>query len=379
MHRSVRAIGIAVVISAWLVCGLNCKPSGPPEASCKVAIEGPQGEVGFGVETRLQATEVCGGRPTGGLIHWSTGATGPELKLKTPTAEERLVVNSRAGVLPVSADQAVLRITASTAQAASDFGIMLAHRHSGLTSVPLGVGIYVYGGPGGSVQRFEAAKSGRHPIRDAATGFETRLMAGRPDQVPMDCARSDCHSDLAAAHATTRHGSALSRALHTPPRGHDPKCLKCHAVAAEKGIPGGFLDVAEQLGFGSFPQRSMTFDELPSPMRRLGNVGCLACHGPGRIPEPAERAIEYSAGVCAQCHDAPPRYATVRDWRSSRMSQLPADALKTGCANCHTAQGFVARLKGRTAEISGHRRAGHLRRVPRSSWSRIAEHAFRSG
>src|SRR4051794_12215339 len=159
VHRSVRTIGIAALMIAALVCGFACKPSGPPEAACHVRIEGPEGEVGFGAEARLQAIEICGGRPTGGAIHWSTGAIGPELKVTTPSAEERLIVNSRPGVLPISADQAVLRITASTGQASSDFELVLAHRHSGLTSVPLGVGIYVYGGPGGSVQRFQAAKS----------------------------------------------------------------------------------------------------------------------------------------------------------------------------------------------------------------------------
>src|SRR5262249_54032406 len=147
------------------------------------------------------------------------------------------------------------------------------------------------------------------------------------------------------------HATALARALLHPPRGQDSHCIRCHAVAAEPGIPGGFFDVATQIGFSSIPGRAMSWDELPRDLQRLGNVGCVACHGPGRIPEAEARAAEYSVGICAQCHDAPPRYAVVREWRSSRMALLPTEALRPGCMGCHTAQGFVARTEHWNKEI----------------------------
>jgi predicted CXXCH cytochrome family protein len=341
-----------MVRAALLALGLvSCGSGRKHEKGCRLDITGPTGEVGFGAEVELRATETCDGPPSGAPIVWSTGAAGSVLRLRTPTAEERLLLGSRPGILPVSADQGYLRVEARAGGATSEFELLLAHRHSGLPSIPVGVGVYVYGGAGGSIQRFEAPHSGRFPVKDAATGFEVPLMAGRPDVVPQDCGRPDCHASEAAAHQRTRHASALERALGAPPRGHDARCQRCHAVGAEPGIAGGFFDVAEQVGFRPFPARAMTWEELPRDLRRLGNVGCIACHGTGKIPEPAERALEYSVGVCAQCHDAPPRYAIVRDWRASRMSQLPRETLQPACAGCHTAQSFVARLRHREVRI----------------------------
>jgi hypothetical protein len=81
-------------------------------------------------------------------------------------------------------------------------------------------------------------------------------------------------------------------------------------------------------------------------LRRLGGVGCTACHGPGAIPERSGRWAILRTDVCAVCHDAPPRYPHVADWRRTRMSRADAEpATRVGaCATCHTTVGFLASL-----------------------------------
>ena len=72
----------------------------------------------------------------------------------------------------------------------------------------------------------------------------------------------------------------------------DPSCVKCHVVGF--GEPGGYL-------------RSMA-DE-----KRLINVGCESCHGPGSehmkvrsLAPPGEDVLlkmrPVGAGQCVQCH-----------------------------------------------------------------------------
>jgi len=82
---------------------------------------------------------------------------------------------------------------------------------------------------------------------------------------------------------------------------------------------------------------------LPRDLRRLGGVGCLACHGPGAVPAATARWAILRSDVCATCHDAPPRYGHVAAWRSSAMARADADARTRAapCARCHTTQGFL--------------------------------------
>src|SRR6185503_16115716 len=78
--------------------------------------------------------------------------------------------------------------------------------------------------------------------------------------------------------------------------------------------------------------------------RRLGGVGCLACHGPGALPEASGRWSLLRADVCATCHDAPPRYGHVAAWRATGMARADRDARTRApaCARCHTTWGFLA-------------------------------------
>jgi hypothetical protein len=101
--------------------------------------------------------------------------------------------------------------------------------------------------------------------------------------------------------------------------------------------------VALELGLGQLP---LEHDELPRALRRLGGVGCAACHGPGAIPEPSGRWAILRSDVCAVCHDAPPRYGHVMALASSRMGHADHSAEvrdKPACARCHTSWGALGR------------------------------------
>jgi predicted CXXCH cytochrome family protein len=125
--------------------------------------------------------------------------------------------------------------------------------------------------------------------------------------------------------------------------GYDPGCAAvCHALGEPGLADGGWHDVARELGISTAaPGR---WAAVPRALRRLGGVGCAACHGPGAIPEASARWSILRAEVCATCHDAPPRYPLVAGWRSSRMARADAapGARAEGCRDCHTTAGFLA-------------------------------------
>src|SRR4051794_26145320 len=104
---------------ALLVAAVSCARK-KADPSCRVVIEAPTRELGFGADVELRAREECDGKATGAPIRWSTGATGNVVHLRTPSAEERLLVTPRAGVLPVSADQADWRVSASAGAVSSE-------------------------------------------------------------------------------------------------------------------------------------------------------------------------------------------------------------------------------------------------------------------
>jgi hypothetical protein len=189
---------------------------------------------------------------------------------------------------------------------------------------------------------FEPDAPGRWVLADEA-GKTLRVRAGLHDRVPLDCGRGDCHASEAAAENPMAR--ALTRFFQGGAFPEAASCaLDCHTVG-ERGLhDGGFLDVAKSLRFRPV---GATWDELPRALRRVGGVTCSGCHGPAAIPEPSARASVLSPDVCAMCHDAPPAYTHVEQWRRSRMARAsePAAAREgAACARCHTTAGFLASI-----------------------------------
>lgn len=193
---------------------------------------------------------------------------------------------------------------------------------------------------------------GLYALVETTTGTRLVFEAGPWDSVPRDCDRPECHPAEQAAWSATRHARALHARLEAPstkgPFGD--ACLACHTVGWDPGGDnGGFDDVARETGTFVHDAWPGGATALPRDLERVANVWCLACHGPGRLPEHGKRPMVVRAGVCAQCHDRPPEDTRVAEWRESRMASPVADpALAAApCAGCHTAQGAVARLRGR--------------------------------
>ena len=196
---------------------------------------------------------------------------------------------------------------------------------------------------------------GSFTLADAG-GHTLRLVAGKYDETPLDCGRSDCHAGIASAALSNPMTTILERGLAAPFAGDYPGCaLGCHAVGEPGLDDGGFVAVARDLGTTSHDVARTGFHDLPASLRRLGGVGCLGCHGPGAIPEANGRFAVLRADVCATCHDAPPRYGHVAAWRLSRMARSDADprTRDAACARCHTTWGFLGRNDWRPPDEVG--------------------------
>ena len=190
---------------------------------------------------------------------------------------------------------------------------------------------------------------GAFTLGDGA-GRSVRLVAGKYDETPLDCGRSDCHSEVAEIARSSPMATILQRGLDAPFGGDYPACASgCHTLGEPGLDDGGFAAVAHALGRSFSDLARGGFHELPAPLQRLGGVGCLGCHGPGAIPEPNGRHALVRSDVCATCHDAPPRYGHVVAWRASRMARADADPRTLGepCARCHTTWGALGHREWR--------------------------------
>ena len=241
--------------------------------------------------------------------------------------------------------------------------IVATSRATGLSSVAVSQQLLL-SGPGWRVQKAPPFGHAQVHVGDALSEFTPdaqgrwvlergdRTLAVQAlwhDKTPYDCGRPECHAAIAATTSQSPMSLALQRPLDGPHPAGAGCMLDCH-VLGERGLhDGGFLDMSAQLGFTWLA--STGWQDLPQALRRLGGVRCTACHGPGAIPEPEGRELVLRSDVCATCHDAPPRYVHVQQWRASRMARSDAaPSTRTGaCAACHTTAGFLERTAGRRA------------------------------
>ncbi|HVR20034.1 MAG TPA: multiheme c-type cytochrome [Polyangiaceae bacterium] len=228
-------------------------------------------------------------------------------------------------------------------------------RASGLPSVALGHGVLLAGEgfrlekrPEGSRAELRALGGLAELVPDAwgdyvladAHGRALVVQSGRYDEMPLDCGRSDCHAAESAHARESPMTSAFDADLGGRHALKSPECaVACHTTGEPGTNDGGFSHVFDELGLAALPH---DFSELPRALRRLGGVGCLACHGPARVPPDSARWAVLRSDVCATCHDAPPRYGHVAAFATTAMARADRDPRtreRPACARCHTTWG----------------------------------------
>jgi hypothetical protein len=238
-------------------------------------------------------------------------------------------------------------------------GIAAVARSSGLSDVGLTHPVLISGSGWSLQKKPEGSQAQLRPVQqlfelepDLPGSYELlndvgrtlSLHSARYDQTPLDCGRANCHADIAKSAAQSPMTQVLASDLGGCHSLTDPACASaCHATGEPGTSDGGFTHVAHELGLAGLPSEH---DDLPRALRRLGGVGCMACHGPSKIPEQSERFSILRSDVCAVCHDAPPRYGHVQALASSRMAHAdhaPEMRQNSACARCHTSWGAIGR------------------------------------
>ena len=386
-----RALALAVfAMAATPACRRAPSACG---AGARVALVAPAAPVGFDADFTIEARALCP-EARAGTMAWralsgvaasalSITDGGFAVQVRTPTLVTAVGAPLPWGVVPLSPrtrGEVVLEATwrdGAGAEERHEVRVAAAPRARGLPNTALGTRIY-FGGAGwrvdahppGAAATLDATGGTTSLMPDAAgdwrlvdgAGRALTLRAGRYDETPLDCGRSECHAAITAASAANPMTSVLARGLAPAASGHGaafgdgyPGCaLACHATGEPGLADGGFTNVMSELGLDPAALGPRRWETLPRPLRRLGGVGCLACHGPGALPEASARWSILRADVCATCHDAPARYGHVQAWRTTRMARADHDARAAtdrACARCHTTWGFLAHATADAASI----------------------------
>lgn len=375
-----RALALSAVALALVACRKQGGPCGPGDAVSLAAPPGPAGfDADFSVKVRVSCPEARTGTVTWRQVSPPGGPPlvptedGFALRAHTPSLRDATGNPPPWGVVPLSPrtrGEVVLEATWRDGRGHEErheARVAAAARSRGLPNLAVGARVYLGGAgwhleakpPGsaaaldvaGDATSFLADKSGDWRLVDGA-GRPLTLKTGRYDETPLDCGRSGCHAALVTASAGSPMETVLAHGLSPSPHGHGalfgagyPDCaLACHATGEPGVADGGFVNVMGELGLASLGPRR--WEAVPRALRRLGGVGCLACHGPTALPEASARWGILRSDVCATCHDAPPRYGHVAAWRETKMARADRDVTGTHrwCGRCHTTAGYLESL-----------------------------------
>jgi hypothetical protein len=325
--------------------------------------------IGYDTGFTIQVHHNCP-EPQRGQVEWSqlqgaplqlqTRDDGYVLSAKTARFEDAHPEPIAGGIVAISPrTQGRVVLEASWRGQTRSLTLTAAARSNGLSSVAVSQPIVLAGTgwqvkthpPGGhaglssfaGLTFFAPDAIGRWTLSHEHDAEPLTIQALTHDATPYDCGRAECHAALSAHTTASPMSHALERPLEAAEDAAAVGCmLDCH-VLGERGLSdGGFRAVAERLDFTW--NEHTRWNDLPRALRRLGGVRCSACHGPGAIPPPEQRSAILQSDVCASCHDAPPRYVHVSQWRSGKMAVADRDPATRApeCAHCHTTAGFLA-------------------------------------
>jgi len=177
-------------------------------------------------------------------------------------------------------------------------------------------------------------------------GLGTDVMAGQ-------CGL--CHADNNAEWKETGHATMFELAVDGLKSSHyAERCVECHTVGYDKdpeAVNDGFDDIQTSTGW-IFPippaagQWANIVTNYPSLAHRA-NIQCESCHGAGsqHKGDKTKIAISLDEGLCGKCHEEEPNHRKNTQFKNSLHSVGVASAsTRTGCADCHSGYGFIARI-----------------------------------
>jgi len=178
-----------------------------------------------------------------------------------------------------------------------------------------------------------------------------------------------CHQPKVTPWATSGHANHFKNGINGVLGSYSSNCIRCHTTGYDKqatATNNAFDDIATETNW-TFPTTIQpgNFDSLVAQyptLAQVGNIGCESCHGAGNshLGNTSKIGVTIQVGVCAQCHDATPRYPVVAQWKNSAHAtpfytnsfrQLPSSPEYmtnsfNNCVRCHDAQGFINLTKG---------------------------------
>lgn len=173
-----------------------------------------------------------------------------------------------------------------------------------------------------------------------------------------------CHSggflpDMVTPWSKTHHAIALTNSLDGWDTDHFAQyCIKCHSTGYDANalaVNGGFDDIQTQTGW-VMPTNLVpgNYAAMPAALRAKSNVQCESCHGAGSehgfsLGNTNRISVSFSAGDCAQCHDAEPYHLKGAEWANSLhavATRYPTGESRAACVRCHSAPGFVDFVDG---------------------------------
>jgi hypothetical protein len=235
---------------------------------------------------------------------------------------------------------------------------------------------------------------GTYVVTESVSGKSLNIYAGKyvgilvpalPSNDPLGaldvgCSQAGCHTGTPAFGTINSRFTDWKLSGHSAimvngmkdPAGHYSltSCAVCHSVGFAQfssAIKAGGFDETYRAAKFTFKQGSPTFVGFDQVLR-LSEVQCESCHGPNnsgahgtftaspQADQPTAR-VSVSADVCGVCHGEPLRHGRFQEWRESGHGDFEtamgegitgvAAATPTGtgpnsgCAGCHTAQGFL--------------------------------------
>ena len=164
-----------------------------------------------------------------------------------------------------------------------------------------------------------------------------------------------CHADNTAEWKQTGHATMFELAVDGLKSNHyGEACVECHTVGYDKDVEAvndGFDDIQTSTGW-IFPtppavgQWANIVTSYPTLAHR-SNIQCENCHGAGseHKGDKTKIAISLDEGMCGKCHEEEPYHIKNTQYKNSLHSVgVTSASTRTGCADCHSGYGFIARI-----------------------------------